>query len=459
MLSLFSRQKIQLSDAEDSNNHFNVNEQIQVSVDQLKAVVEQLKIASSSLNTISSSNQERTIQLANQSERSYDHTNKVKERMEIINTSSIEVAANSDLVLQDSYVTLEDLHNAFETIKVLEQKIESLQKGHQNLLQQMNVLVENSNATMDIVTTIGNISNKTKILALNASIEAARAGVHGRGFNVVANEVGVLANLTTEAVDHTSKNLNVIQQEVLKSTDMVHSEAKQVEQSVLEINNVLNQFEKLQNRIHHIQHSIVNTNDAVNSQKESVSEITYLLNEISTMAKNNVEQVSDVTMSAEKQHESIIDIVEIMSTLTNTSNELQKVVQQSSHQSDIVVDESKIIDMKSRMHDLLNKYPLHELNEKLHQQTLSRFASENLDVEAIWSNYEDGTFIFSNPPAGLVNAKVRPWFQKAIEGQFFVSEIYISSLTKRKCLTISCPIKNGSLIVGVLGVDISIAND
>ena len=459
MLKLFSRPVKEEAEGQKNASQSDTNEQIQVSVDQLNSVVEQLKIATTSLNTISSSNHERTIQLTIQSEKSHEHTSKVKERMEIIEASSIEVASNSDLVLKDSLLTLEDLHNAFETIKALEQKIESLQQGHQNLLEQMNSLVQHSNTTMDIVTTIGNISNKTKILALNASIEAARAGIHGLGFNVVANEVGKLANLTTDAVDHTSKNIHIIQQEIMKSTDMVHSESRQVEQSGAEINNVLSKFEKLQSRIHHIQNSIVNTNEAVNAQKENVSEITDLLNEISTMAKNNVQQVGEVTMSAEKQHESIIDIVEIMNSLTNTSNELQKVVHQSSHhQNDIVIDETKVNDMKGRIQHLLNTYPLYELSEELHKKTLLQFASEHQDVEAIWSNYEDGTFIFSNPPAGLVNAKVRPWFQKAIEGQFFVSEIYISSVTKRKCLSISCPIKDGHVIVGVLGVDLSIAN-
>ena len=125
-------------------------------------------------------------------------------------------------------------------------------------------LINFSNKTLLPLT----LSKTTKILALNASIEAARAGIHGRGFNVVANEVGKLASLTTDAVDHTSKNIHIMQQEIMKSTDMVHSESKQVEQSGVEINNVLSKFEKLQSRIHHIQHSIVNTNEAVNANRK-----------------------------------------------------------------------------------------------------------------------------------------------------------------------------------------------
>ena len=70
MLNLFSRQVKEEVEDKKSASQSETNEQIQVSVDQLNAVVEQLKIATTSLNAISSSNQERTSQLTIQSEKS-----------------------------------------------------------------------------------------------------------------------------------------------------------------------------------------------------------------------------------------------------------------------------------------------------------------------------------------------------------------------------------------------------
>lgn len=457
MIKLFSRLKIEAQELQNPEEISNVNEHIQVSVDQLDAVVEQLKLATSSLNEISSSNQQSTLQLTTQSERTNDYTKRVKNRMEIISASSIEVAENSGRVQQDSLISLEDLKNALHTIKVLEDKIELLQIGHHQLLVQMDNLVQHSNQTKQIVDTIGAISNKTKILALNASIEAARAGVHGLGFNVVATEVGTLANLTTNAVAETTNNIQIIQEEIMKSTKMVKEEAKRVDTSVKEIGNVLLSFNQLQTRIYDIQSSISNTNEAVNSQKENVSEITDLLNNISEMATSNVEQVYQVSSGSEKQHESITDIVKIMDSLTNTSGELQKMVKKSDINT-YTVDSNQIERVKGYMRELLNDNPICELDEGIHRSVLTQFAKNHLNIEAIWSNYSDGTFIFSNPPAGIVNARVRPWFQNAMEGKFYVSEIYVSAVTKRKCLTISCPIKDGNSIVGVLGVDLSITD-
>lgn len=457
MMKFFSRAKIEAQELQNPEEVSNVNEHIQVSVDQLDAVVEQLKLATSSLNEISSSNQQSTLQLTTQSERANDYTKRVKNRMEIISASSIEVAENSDRVQQDSLISLEDLKNALDTIKVLEDKIELLQVGHQQLLAQMDNLVQHSEQTKQIVDTIGVISNKTKILALNASIEAARAGVHGRGFNVVATEVGTLASLTTNAVAETTSNIQIIQDEIVKSTKMVKEEAERVDTSVKEIGNVLQSFNQLQTRIYDIQSSISNTNEAVNSQKESVSDITELLNNISEMATSNVEQVYRVSSGSEKQHESITDIVEIMDSLTNTSSELQKMVKKSDKNT-YTVDSNQIERVKGYMQELLNDNPIYELDAGIHRSALTQFANNHLNIEAIWSNYSDGTFIFSNPPAGIVNARVRPWFRNAMDGEFYISDIYVSSVTKRKCLTISCPIKDGNSKVGVLGVDLSITD-
>jgi hypothetical protein len=65
---------------------------------------------------------------------------------------------------------------------------------------------------------------------------------------------------------------------------------------------------------------------------------------------------------------------------------------------------------------------------------------------------------YSNPPAGIVNGKVREWFQESINGVEYISPVYISAITKNPCITVSLPIiDKEDKIVGVIGTDIKIS--
>jgi hypothetical protein len=79
------------------------------------------------------------------------------------------------------------------------------------------------------------------------------------------------------------------------------------------------------------------------------------------------------------------------------------------------------------------------------------------DVQAIWSNRTDGTFIYSEPAAGLMNAKRRDWWNGAMNEGEYVSSPYVSAITKRSCITLSRAIKNGQgETVGVVGIDLAV---
>ena len=93
-----------------------------------------------------------------------------------------------------------------------------------------------------------------------------------------------------------------------------------------------------------------------------------------------------------------------------------------------------------------------------HKQILASWKAEfNQRVEAIYTCRDDGAFIYSNPPAGIPNARVRPWWQKAMDGTPYMSPVYISAINQKPCCTISVPFySDRNRIAGVLGVDLKI---
>lgn len=429
--------------------------QIQVAVDQLNGVVEQVKIATQELELTSDSSKQSTSQLLTHSERTVGYTMQVEEKMQTIETSAFNISTSSQEIFVKASASQEDLDVSWNSFHALEKRFEELTQSHNTLLQQMNQLVTFSENINEIVHTIGAISQKTKILALNATIEAARAGEHGRGFSVVANEVGELANQTSMAVERTRENLNLIKAEIQTSTQMVEKETEEVETGTLQLRKILKHMTSFKENLTQITKMVSDSTSAVDEQSNNIQEIVQLLDRINQLSIETKESVIKVDHDMDCQHENVKQILLVSDSLMKTSIELESLVHHQNGQLN-VVDISIIERTKNNLASILTSSEFQTMDTTVHQNLLDETLYKYRDLEAIWTNRLDGTFIYSNPPAGLVNAKARPWFKQALTGIPYVSEVYISALTKKSCITLSFPIYKDENVIGVLGADIAI---
>lgn len=146
------------------------------------------------------------------------------EAMESQNNEAKEVLNNNTKNLK---ATIEDLRSTkfIELNGMINSTVERIQRvaGKEHELSgNLQSLVGNAQETKAILVTIGDIADQTNLLALNAAIEAARAGEHGRGFAVVADEVRKLAERTQKSLAEISATINVLIQAINDSSESLN---------------------------------------------------------------------------------------------------------------------------------------------------------------------------------------------------------------------------------------------
>ncbi|MBP9566436.1 MAG: methyl-accepting chemotaxis protein [Sulfurospirillum sp.] len=121
------------------------------------------------------------------------------------------------------------LHEANTTILTLTSEIQHSAAIEIELASKIQQLSSDAEQVKSVLTVISDIADQTNLLALNAAIEAARAGEHGRGFAVVADEVRKLAERTQSSLAQINATINVIVQSIMDSSEQMSQNSKRVE--------------------------------------------------------------------------------------------------------------------------------------------------------------------------------------------------------------------------------------
>ena len=221
--------------------------------------------------------------------------------IEEVSSISQKVSENSSEVKQITEVGVKNISDSIEFVKNSFNEIDAIDKQ----ILEVKVKTDKINEIVDIVE---GIANQTNLLALNAAIEAARAGEQGRGFAVVADEVRKLSEHTKNSVFDIQKNISELHKDIDSSVEKINETSNQLDSGKQLVDTALKSVNLIDNSIDSVNETIVQV--AANTEEQtavtqSFTEELLNLTEHADYINNSCNNIGQVIYSLSKKIESV----------------------------------------------------------------------------------------------------------------------------------------------------------
>lgn len=257
-----------------------------------KKIVELVLITSDLTNRITG---ESEI-LASGADEQSSEASQIASAIEEITTTIVKNSQNSNLASKNAHQSVDTANAGGEIVKLTVDGMQGIIQVVYNAASTISQLGNNSQQIGEIVQVIDEIADQTNLLALNAAIEAARAGEQGRGFAVVADEVRKLAERTTKATKEISQMILKIQHDTRDAVQSIQLGSKEAEKGKAlaeKSGEALTEIIKMATATVDVANEVAASNEELSASSEQISQNVRLISEVAYTSSKGIKKIAD----------------------------------------------------------------------------------------------------------------------------------------------------------------------
>lgn len=237
-----------------------------------------------------------------------------------------QVAETTSTISDATSVTSEEAQEGNEALNRVMHQMSAINTSSNEVAKAIGKLDEQSDEIGAIVEVITGIADQTNLLALNAAIEAARAGEQGKGFAVVADEVRKLAEQSKHSADQISQLIGHIQADTTSVIQAIEGNARETAAGMKVVVETQQGFAKIKNSIDNVNTQIHEVSAVTEQMSAGVEEITASTEEVSRISGTISDNMIHVASASEEQLAAMTEIDEAAKEMARMSAELQSLI-------------------------------------------------------------------------------------------------------------------------------------
>ena len=253
-----------------------------------------------------------TAQISKRASNSADITTTVNKSITALAEKSIHGASQAESVKNEIAVAAAKLVDSKKQMDAIRDKIENSVNIETEFAHTLSKLSSQAEQVKGVLSVIGDIADQTNLLALNAAIEAARAGEHGRGFAVVADEVRKLAERTQKSLSETNATINTIVEAITHASEKMGQNSQNIKHLGEHSKNVGSIIGQTVNTMHETIKVVSIMSQTALKNSEDSSKVLDDISKINELSKNNTRSMEEVAAAASHLYETTESLADML---------------------------------------------------------------------------------------------------------------------------------------------------